>query len=93
MARQISDAMAEVRRILADVRQTTVQLPAMARTAGGEVQDASGLVLQTQSAIREAEKLIEGIQRHWLLRKYMEPVSAPSVRIPPQAVEAGGGGK
>ena len=92
MAQQINDAMAEVRRILADVRQATAQLPAMAKTAGGEVKDASGLVLQTQSAIREAEKLIEGIQKHWLLRRYVDQTE-PSTRIPPQAVPATEGGK
>ena len=81
----------EVQKILADVKQTTGQLPGMAKTVGGEVQDASGVMLQTQSAIREAEKLIVGIQQHWLLRKYVDQVKPPE-RIPPQAVSAGSGG-
>jgi len=90
-AKQISASLAEVRRILADVRQATDQLPAMAKTVGGEVRDASGLVLQTQSAIREAEKLIAGIERNWLVRRYI-PQAEPSTRIPPQAVPDREGG-
>ena len=93
MAKQLGELVVQVQKILGDVKQTTGQLPGMAKTVGGEVQDASGLVLQTQSAIYEAEKLIEGIQRHWLFRKYVEQVE-PAERIPPQTVPAGqGGGK
>jgi phospholipid/cholesterol/gamma-HCH transport system substrate-binding protein len=88
MAQQLADVLTQVQKILADVKQTTGQLPAIAKTAGGEVRDASGMVLQTQSALREAEKLIEGLQRHWLLRKYVDQVPAPE-RVPPQAVPNG----
>ena len=91
LAVKINVVLAQVQKILADVKQSTGQLPGMAKTIGNEVQDASGLVLQTQSAIREAEKLIEGIQRHWLLRKYVDQVTPPE-RIPPQAVSGGAGG-
>lgn len=89
MAQQLADVLAQIQRILADVKQTTGQLPAIAKTAGGEVRDASGVVLQTQSAIREAEKLIEGLQQHWLIRKYVDQVPEP-VRVPLQAVPNGG---
>ena len=93
MARQLGELVGQVQKILGDIKQTTAQLPGMAKVVGGEVQDASGLVLQTQSAIHETEKLIEGIQRHWLLRKYVEQTEPPA-RIPPQAVPNGqGGGK
>jgi phospholipid/cholesterol/gamma-HCH transport system substrate-binding protein len=93
MAQQLAELVAQVQKILADVKQTTAQLPGLTKTVGGEVQDASGLVLQTQAAIRETEKLIEGLQRHWLLRTYVDQVEPPA-RIPPQAVPAGpGGGK
>jgi phospholipid/cholesterol/gamma-HCH transport system substrate-binding protein len=89
MAQQLADALAQVQKILGDVKQTTGQLPAIAKTASGEVRDASGVMLQTQSAIREAEKLIEGLQKHWLLRKYVDQVVTPE-RVPPQAVPNGG---
>jgi phospholipid/cholesterol/gamma-HCH transport system substrate-binding protein len=89
MAQQLAEVLAQVQRIIADVKQTTAQLPGIAKTAGGEVRDASGMVLQTQSAIREAEKLIEGLQKHWLIRDYVDRVTAPE-RVPPQAVPNGG---
>ena len=31
-----------------------------------------GLVLQAQTTMHEAEKLLTGLQKHWLLRAYME---------------------
>ena len=89
MAQQLADVLAQVQKIIADVKQTTAQLPVIAKTASGEVRDASGVMLQTQSAIREAEKLIEGLQKHWLIRKYVDQVTAPE-RVPPQAVPNGG---
>ncbi len=88
MAQQLADVLAQVQKILGDVKQTTGQLPTIAKTAGGEVRDAGGVMLQTQSALREAEKLIEGLQRHWLLRKYVDQVTAPE-RVPPQSVPNG----
>jgi len=89
MAQQLADVLAQIQKIIADVKQTTAQLPGMAKTAGGEVRDASGVMLQTQSAIHEAEKLIEGLQKHWLIRKYVDQVTEPE-RIPPQTVPDGG---
>ncbi|MCX7010839.1 MAG: hypothetical protein NTY53_26970 [Kiritimatiellaeota bacterium] len=88
MAQQLADTLTQIQKILADVKQTTGQLPAIAKTASGEVRDASGVMLQTQSAIREAEKLVEGLQKHWLIRKYVDQVTAPE-RVPPQAVSNG----
>jgi len=50
-----------------------------------EAKDLPGLVLQTQQTLHESEKLIEGIQRHWLIRKYIEKAQ-PNTRIPPSEV-------
>ena len=88
MAKQLGDVLAQVQLIIADVKQTTAQLPGIAKNASGEVSDASGMMLQTQSAIREGEKLIEGLQKHWLIRKYVDQVTVPE-RVPSQAVPNG----
>ena len=81
MVTQLSEAVAHVEKILQDVRQATVELPAIAKTVGQEVQDIPGTVVLTQDTIREAERLISGIQRHWLIRKHI-PQSEPTPLIP-----------
>lgn len=81
MVSQIQEAIAQLQVILVDVQGATRELPDMAKTLGSEMQDVPGTVLQTQEAIREAERLIEGLQRHWLLRKYI-PRSEPTALIP-----------
>lgn len=73
LADQIRRAVAELEAILADVRKATAELPAMARDVQGEVAQIPGTVQQAQESLREAERLIEGLQRHWLIRKYIEP--------------------
>jgi len=81
MLTQINESIKQVQKILNDVQGATVELPAMARTVGREVQDLPGTVILTQDTIRETEKLISGIQRHWLIRKHI-PQYEPTPYIP-----------
>ena len=89
-----------VKRIADDIQRTTEQLPGVAsntaavaadarrvsQALAGEVGDLGGLMLQTQSTLRETERLIQGIQRHWLFRKYIEQPSGtdliPAYEVP-----------
>lgn len=80
-AQRIKDLLDETQKILSDIRGATVELPPMARTVNKEVQDLPGTMLLTQETLRETEQLIEGIQRHWLLRKYMKPQEPPPALI------------
>jgi hypothetical protein len=59
--------------ILENVRRASEALPETAEAVRREVRDVPGLVLQAQVALREAETLLAGLQRHWLLRTYMNP--------------------
>jgi len=68
---EIKAAVDQLNVILADVRAATQVLPSAAQTIGDEIKDVPGTVLMTQEAIMEAERLIEGIQRHWLIRKHI----------------------
>jgi len=85
LLQQVQSSLAEVQSVLADVKKTTAQLPAMAETVGGEVRKTPELMDQTHETLREAERLIEGIQRHWLLRKNIPVEGAPD-SIPPAEV-------
>ena len=35
--------------------------------------DLPALVQQTQKSMRETQRLVEALQRHWLVRKYVAP--------------------
>jgi phospholipid/cholesterol/gamma-HCH transport system substrate-binding protein len=81
IAAKVDDSLAEVTKILEDVRAST-------GVVKDEMQDVPGIMLQTRATMRETEKLIEALQRHWLLRKYVEG-GEPSILISPAAVGGG----
>ncbi len=90
--RQLTERLEEARQkmdaILENIRRASDALPETADVVRGEARDAPGLVLQAQAALREAEALLAGLQKHWLLRAYMNrppdiealPVPAPAHR-------------
>lgn len=79
---KIDASLIEIEGILEDIRSST-------SVVKDEMQDVPGVVLQTRETLRETEKLIEALQRHWLIRKYVESSAPPSPMIPPAAVGGG----
>ena len=71
--------------ILTDVQLAGTHLSAVSEALAIEARDLPGLVLQTQETLLELERLIEGIERHWLIRNYIEQ-RQPNTRIPPREV-------
>jgi phospholipid/cholesterol/gamma-HCH transport system substrate-binding protein len=65
----------------------STHLPAISDVLGKETQDLPGLVWQTQTAMRELERLIEAMQRHWILRKYVNRTNPPPLRPTPAREE------
>ncbi len=60
--------------------------------------DLPGMLLQAQDTLRSAQVTLEALQRHWLLRKYVEPsdnsqIVSPASIILPEKREAGPGEK
>jgi len=45
------------------------------------MQTMPGLIMQTEETLRQIEKLVIGMQKHWLLREYVEQ-QTPVTRIP-----------
>lgn len=78
-------SMDQLQDILEDAKLASAHLSAVSETLAVEAQDLPGLVLQTQQTLHELERLIEGIQRHWLIRGYVEQPQ-PNTRIPPSEV-------
>jgi len=78
-------SMDQLQGILKDVQLAGTDLSAVSEALAIEAKDLPGLVLQTQQTLHELERLIEGIERHWLIRKYIEQ-RHPNTRIPPSEV-------
>jgi phospholipid/cholesterol/gamma-HCH transport system substrate-binding protein len=62
------------------IQTGTERLPEITDAVANEARDLPGLVQQTQTSMRELERLIEAMQRHWLLRKYVNKTNPPPLR-------------
>ena len=94
LTENLLQSVADLNDILAVVAEATEQLPRMADRLAGELEDIPGLVYQTQATLQEAEVLIEGIQRHWLLRRYVDREDRPEAdRLAPAVIIGAEGGR
>ncbi len=69
------------------VQDGTARLPEITDAVANEAKDLPGLVLQTKASMTELERLIEAMQRHWLLRKYVNHTNPPPLRPLPTSQE------
>ena len=65
-----------------NVQNGTARLPEITDAVANETKDLPGLVLQTQNSMREVERLVEAMQRHWFLRRYVNPTNPPPLHPP-----------
>lgn len=86
--KQLKEGTANLPEVAENLRQGTAPLPAISRAVEAETRDLPGLVLQVQQTASELERLTQAMQRHWLLRKYVEP-RATGGRIPPEQISGG----
>jgi phospholipid/cholesterol/gamma-HCH transport system substrate-binding protein len=63
-----------------NVQNGTTRLPEITDAMANEAKDLPGLVQQTQISMRELERLIEALQRNWLVRKYVNKTNPPPAR-------------
>ncbi|HEX7619032.1 MAG TPA: MlaD family protein [Verrucomicrobiae bacterium] len=70
--------------VVKNVQNGTARLPEITGAVADEAKDLPGLVRQTQASMREMERLIEAMQRTWLLRKYVNPTNPPPLRPLPE---------
>jgi len=71
--------------VLQDIHKTMERFPGIMGRLEGEMQTMPGLIMQTEETLRQIEKLVIGMQKHWLLREYVEQ-QTPVTRIPSAAV-------
>ncbi len=77
----LNTVVVDVRRVVTNVNGIVLD----AQSTVQNIQRASGglpaMMQQTESTLEDVEVLLQGIQQHWLLRKYIEAPAAPG-RIP-----------
>ncbi|MDA1272430.1 MAG: MlaD family protein [Verrucomicrobia bacterium] len=71
------DVMTNLAAAVINVRNGTARLPDISEAIASETKNLPGLIQQTQTAMREVERLAEALQRHWLLRKYVDKTDPP----------------
>jgi phospholipid/cholesterol/gamma-HCH transport system substrate-binding protein len=69
---------------VADIKTGAVRVPEIADAVANEAKDLPGLVRQTQTSMVELERLIEALQRHWLVRRYVKKTDAEPREKPAQ---------
>jgi phospholipid/cholesterol/gamma-HCH transport system substrate-binding protein len=77
----------ELQITLNNLQQASTNLPAISDAVGKEAKDLPGLVLQTQVTMREVERLVEAMQRTWLLRSHVNPTNPPPLLPSPVSQE------
>jgi phospholipid/cholesterol/gamma-HCH transport system substrate-binding protein len=67
-----------------NLRNGTERLPEITDAVANEAEDLPGLVRQTQTSMREVERLVEAMQRHWLLRRFVNLTNPPPTHPLPE---------
>ncbi|MHC4411190.1 MAG: MlaD family protein, partial [Planctomycetota bacterium] len=73
----------EMQRLTKQVRQAAERLPSLLDAVDESAHAVPGFILQAQKTLHSIERLIEGLQRHWLVRRYM-PEDKSGARLEPQ---------
>ena len=71
ITKEINASLVELQTILKDVEKTTQSLPGAMDKVNGELEELPGTVYQAKATLKETEALIEALQKHWLIKKYM----------------------
>jgi phospholipid/cholesterol/gamma-HCH transport system substrate-binding protein len=77
---ELQDMVTNLNVLVKNVQNGTARLPEITDAVADEAKDLPGLVRQTQTSMRELERFVEAMQRHWLLRKYVNPTNPPPTR-------------
>lgn len=76
---ELQGVMTNLNLAVKNVHDGTERLPEITGAMADEAKDLPGLVRQTQTSMRELERLVEALQRHWMLRKYVNKTNPPPV--------------
>ena len=77
---ELQDTATNLSAAVNNIQNGTARLPEITGTMADETKDLPGLVRQTQVSMRELERLVEAMQKTWLVRKYVNPTNPPPLR-------------
>ena len=83
--RKVNTTLGSVNKVTDNLVRVTGAMPATLDNVDQTVKSLAGLIAQTQTTLREIQKLVEGAQRHWLVRGYIKD-DKPDGRIAPKDV-------
>ncbi len=78
-----NQTMTDLQLVVTNLNIATARFPEITGAVADEAKDLPGLVRQTQTSMRELERLIEAMQHHWLLRKYVNKTNPPPETFDP----------
>jgi phospholipid/cholesterol/gamma-HCH transport system substrate-binding protein len=78
-----NQTMNDLQGAVTNLNVATARLPEITGAVADEAKDLPGLVQQTQISMRELERLIEAMQRNWLVRKYVNKTNPPPLQSSP----------
>lgn len=81
---ELHAAVSNVNGAAKNLQTGTTQLPEITDAVAREAKDLPGLVTQAQTSMREIQRLVEGMQRHWLVRKCVNQTNPSPIRPPPE---------
>jgi phospholipid/cholesterol/gamma-HCH transport system substrate-binding protein len=62
------------------IQTGTARLPEITEAVANEAKHLPGLVEQSQASMREMERLIQAMERHWLIRKYVAQTNGATAK-------------
>jgi phospholipid/cholesterol/gamma-HCH transport system substrate-binding protein len=77
---ELQHAVTNLTGALRNIQNGTARLPEITGAIANEARDLRGVVGQTQTTMRELERSAEALQRHWLLRRYVNKTNPPPLR-------------
>jgi phospholipid/cholesterol/gamma-HCH transport system substrate-binding protein len=77
MMGELQDVTTNLNVAVKNIQNGTARLPEITDAVADGTKDLPGLVRQTQASMRELERLVEAMQKTWLLRKYVNQTNPP----------------
>ena len=68
---QVQELMVKINAMAAELQTVVAKLPPLTDTVAGEVDNLPVITGDAQTLMRETTALLDGLQKQWLLRKYM----------------------
>ena len=73
---EVEALLKKVNELATEVQHIVAKLPPMVDVVGGEVDNLPVMTGEAQTLMRETTLMLDGLQKHWLIKKYMEPNDA-----------------